>query len=206
MKNVCYAMNLKKIKRQNFYKFNKYNFSYSDSEVHIWISNANPGFRPEAYKNRVTMTNFPRKIDFFDGKGAKEIFVGPKHTGVVTESGELYTFGSGSWGVLGHGDEKSTASTSPKLVEYFTKNNIKVSKVCVGDFHTMVLTDDKQVYTWGFAGKKGLLGLYYSDLGALGHGDIQDTFIPRKVKFFEKNNIQVKDIACGTRHSMVLTG
>lgn len=83
----------------------------------------------------------------------------------------------------------------------------------MGDYHSMALTDKGEVYTWGYGGKKGFLGLLIRgnrfvniDYGALGHGDIEKHFVPKKVKFFEENGIKIKDIACGIRHCVVLTG
>jgi alpha-tubulin suppressor-like RCC1 family protein len=87
--------------------------------------------------------------------------MGPRHSGVITEDGSLYTFGSGNYGILGHGDEKDVKHTQPKLVEYFKANNLKVKKVCMGDFFTIALTEDGGVYTWGFGGKKGFLGILF---------------------------------------------
>ena len=71
----------------------------------------------------------------------------------------MYTFGTGNWGVLGHGSEDEIQYPQAKRVEYFTKQNIKVKKACLGDYHSMVLTENGEVYTWGFGGKKGFLGL-----------------------------------------------
>lgn len=87
--------------------------------------------------------------------------MGPRHSGVVTENGDLFTFGSGNWGVLGHGDESSVKIHEPKLVEYFKNNNKKIKKVCMGDFHTIALTEEGEVYTWGFGGKPGFLGILF---------------------------------------------
>jgi alpha-tubulin suppressor-like RCC1 family protein len=134
------------------------------TELYIWLSNVSPGRRTDDYKNKLILANFPRKLDFFDDKNPKNIYMGPRHSGVVTENGELYTFGSGNWGVLGHGTEESINFHEPKKVEFFTKNNIKVKKVCMGDFHTMVLAEDGSVYTWGFGGKKGFLNLFFSGM------------------------------------------
>jgi hypothetical protein len=45
---------------------------------------------------------------------------------VITKSGELYTFGNGNWGVLGHGNEDKVAFNKPKLlVEFAVQRMIK---------------------------------------------------------------------------------
>jgi alpha-tubulin suppressor-like RCC1 family protein len=53
----------------------------------------------------------------------------------------LYTFGSGNWGVLGHGDEKSFRHDKPKLVEYFKEKGIQIKDVSMGDYHTIALDE-----------------------------------------------------------------
>jgi alpha-tubulin suppressor-like RCC1 family protein len=149
-----------------FFTINKSYFSttINKTQLFIWLSNVSPGRRTDDYKNKLILSNYPKKLDFFDEKNPKYIYMGPRHSGVVTEKGELYTFGTGNWGVLGHGNEDSVNFNKPKLVEYFAKNNIKVSKVCMGDFHTMALSEDGSVYTWGYGGKKGFMNLLFTGI------------------------------------------
>jgi hypothetical protein len=148
-----------------FHKFsNNKNFSttHSKNELYIWVSNAAPGMRMDDYKNKYSLRNFPKRLDFFNDKNPQYIYMGPRHSGCVTQNGELYTFGSGNWGVLGHGNEDSVKIESPKLVEYFSKNKIKIQKVCMGDFHTLALDDNGNVYSWGYGGKKGFMNLLFT--------------------------------------------
>ena len=54
----------------------------------------------------------------------------------------------------------------------FEKLGLKVVDVALGDYHSMALTDDGSVWTWGYAGKKGFFNwMYAQEVGALGHGD-----------------------------------
>ena len=55
------------------------------------------------------------------------------------ENGELYTFGKGKYGVLGHDDYVATRYR-PNLVKYFIENNLKIKDVAVGTHHTIALT------------------------------------------------------------------
>jgi Regulator of chromosome condensation (RCC1) repeat len=38
---------------------------------------------------------------------------------MLIDTGNLFTFGSGNWGILGHGNEKDIRFDNPQLVEYF---------------------------------------------------------------------------------------
>ena len=81
-------------------------------------------------------------------------------------------FGSGNWGVLGQGNETDVRFDKPIQVTKFEKLGLKVVDCCLGEYHTMVLTDDGSVWTWGYAGKKGMFNwMYTQEIGALGHGD-----------------------------------
>lgn len=55
----------------------------------------------------------PRRIEAFDELGVKEIRVGLRHSAIITEKGELYTFGQGNWGVLGIGNENFVSFNKP---------------------------------------------------------------------------------------------
>jgi alpha-tubulin suppressor-like RCC1 family protein len=98
--------------------------------------------------------------------------VGIRHSAALSKDGELYMFGSGNWGVLGNGDETDVRFDQPTLVTKFQKLGLKVVDVALGEFHSYALTDDGNVWTWGYAGKSGMFNWMYSqEIGALGHGD-----------------------------------
>ena len=81
----------------------------------------------------------------------------------------------------------------------------KVVDVAMGEYHTLAMTEDGNVYTWGYGGKAGYFNwMYAQEIGALGHGDIHHTFVPKKVKFFEENGLKVKMIAAGNYHCAVV--
>lgn len=125
---------------------------------------------------------------------------------MITEDGALYTFGSGNWGVLGHGNEKSVSHKEPKRVEFFERRNIKVKDSKAGRYHTVVLTEDNEVFTWGYGGKEAYFSwMVAQEVGALGHGDKKPFFIPKKVSYFDKVDSKIIQIAAGMYHSAALT-
>ena len=74
----------------------------------------------------------------------------------------------GAWGKLGHGDLQN--QLLPKKIEAFAGE--RVVAVSAGDMHSLAITADGAVFTWG----KG------AD-GCLGHGeDLSDQLLPKKVE------------------------
>jgi RCC1 and BTB domain-containing protein len=88
------------------------------------------------------------------GKRPKQIACGGFHTAVVTEDGKVYTHGGGEHGQLGHGDKVN--KLKPTLVQAL--DPMFVSQITCGWSHSVGLTADGKVWTWG-NGDHGKLGL-----------------------------------------------
>lgn len=69
----------------------------------------------------------------------------------------------------------------------------------------MALSEDGNIYTWGYGGKKGYFNWMYSqEVGALGLGSLDPHFTPKLVKFFPENDLKVTQIAAGNYHCVAL--
>lgn len=67
-----------------------------------------------------------------------------KHTAVVSEAGEIYTWGCNKEGQLGYGTSNSASNYTPRVVEYLKgKSFIGVS---AAKYHTIVLGSDGEVW------------------------------------------------------------
>ncbi|KDO27563.1 hypothetical protein SPRG_06830 [Saprolegnia parasitica CBS 223.65] len=92
----------------------------------------------------------------------QKIHAGPSHSLAITHTGELYTWGNGGHGRLGHGCEES--DWSPKRVEYFTLTgrldahvvlpneatpDVVGRAIAAGRLHSAVVDTRDQVYMWG---------------------------------------------------------
>ena len=88
-------------------------------------------------------------------------------TAVWTEAGELFTFGHGGHGLLGHGGIQ--AELVPRLVEALVGK--KVVGAAVAYYHTVVWTEEGELFTFGHGGH-----------GKLGHGGIENEPVPRLVE------------------------
>jgi len=124
------------------------------------------------------------------------VAAGAYHTTVLTVDGDVYTWGWNDFGQLG--DSTQTKSRIPKKVEVL--DNIQVVAVAAGSYHSLALTANGRVYSWG-KNDYGQLGYPTSsyDCGESSEtcrstprlvADLQDTFITR--------------IAAGSYHSMAL--
>ena len=71
-------------------------------------------------------------------------------------------FGSGLYGVLGVGNENYVDHVNPQVVKSFEKMGLKVIDIDMGDSHSIALTEDGNVWTWGYAGKSGSFNWMYS--------------------------------------------
>jgi hypothetical protein len=118
------------------------------------------------------------------GGAKKMIIAGQWHT-LVTSGTETWSFGDGAYGRLGHGGAEHEAV--PRLIEAL--NRVVVKQVAAGLYHSMVLTSDGDVWTWGDG-----------DDGRLGHGNTDRQNVPKRVGGLTN----VTDIASGWSHSLAV--
>ena len=164
----------------------------STGAVYTWGNNS-CGRTGQGKSQRIA--RLPRLVrggDFATGIGGRRIIIGisasASHTACVSQEGEVFTFGSGNYGKLGHGNEDS--SFVPILVKGLV--GIKVAQVSCGHFHTAFCTENGGVYTCG-----------EGENGKLGHGDYEDRYTPELVHGLD--GLVVIQVQCGIDHSMALT-
>jgi len=104
---------------------------------------------------------------FVTGKEVIGAAAGTNHTAAWTEEGELFTFGYGDEGQLGHGG--GVNELVPKLVEALAGKN--VVGAAAGNTHTVVWTETGELFTFG-----------YGNTGKLGHGGEGLELVPRLVE------------------------
>ncbi|XP_054644739.1 E3 ubiquitin-protein ligase HERC2 isoform X2 [Dunckerocampus dactyliophorus] len=132
----------------------------------------------------------PRLIEALKTKRIRDIACGSSHSAAITSSGELYSWGLGEYGRLGHGD--NTTQLRPKLVKVLL--GYRVIQVACGsrDAQTLALTDEGLVFSWGDG-----------DFGKLGRGGSEGCNIPQNIE--RLNGQGVCQIECGAQFSLALT-
>lgn len=96
---------------------------------------------------------------------------------------------------LGHNNKQDDR---PKAVEFFIKNNLKVVDVSVGSRHTLALTDNGTLWSFGVGNKdlNIIFSLFKSSMGALGHSDKGSHSLPKAIATF-KDLPKIKHITSG---------
>ncbi|XP_075414118.1 RCC1 domain-containing protein 1 isoform X2 [Tenrec ecaudatus] len=89
----------------------------------------------------ISVQPFPALLDLPLDSTVVKASCGSRHTAVVTRTGELYTWGWGKYGQLGH---KGTSSLDrPCRVEYFVDKQLQVQAVTCGPWNTYVYAVEK---------------------------------------------------------------
>ena len=129
----------------------------------------------------------PKLIEVLSGSNIELVACGEYHTCAVTFSGDLYTWGDGSQnsGLLGHGSEVS--HWIPRKVSG-DMEGIHISYISCGLWHTAAVTSAGQLFTFGDG-----------SFGALGHGDLSSSSIPREVEALR--GLRTTRVACGVWHT-----
>jgi hypothetical protein len=102
--------------------------------------------------------------------------------------GDVYTFGEGTEGQLGHGDLNN--HLQPRLVQALVGQ--RMIQVSAGDQHCVGVTEHGEILSWG-TGRSGQLGMGYK----------RNLSIPLLVQ--PLHSLRVLEVACGSNHSLVLT-
>ena len=129
----------------------------------------------------------PKVVEALRGMRIVNIRASLTHNLVLTEAGEVLSFGFGMDGILGHGDEED--QPAPKVVEAL--RGVRIVNISAGATHSLVLTEAGEVLSFGVG-----LG------GRLGHGDEEVRYAPKVVEALR--GIRIVNISAGGSHSLVL--
>ncbi|XP_058091699.1 PH, RCC1 and FYVE domains-containing protein 1-like isoform X2 [Magnolia sinica] len=133
-----------------------------------------------------------------EGFQVLSVACGTWHSALATSNGKLFTFGDGTFGVLGHGDRESC--WYPREVQ--SLSGLKTIKVACGVWHTAAIVEvigqnggnigSRKLFTWGDG-----------DKNRLGHGDKKAQLVPTCVSSLIDYNFH--QLACGHSITVALT-
>lgn len=119
-------------------------FKNSDpTEAYTWGNNTNFSLGHGNQESR----QHPELIDVFARTGVyiKQVVLCKFHTVFLSQKGQVFTCGHGQGGRLGHGDEQTYMV--PRIVEGLMSHHC--AQVAAAKDHTVVLTEEGYVYTFG---------------------------------------------------------
>jgi len=131
----------------------------------------------------------PMKIEAMAGQRVLAVSAGFAHSLAITADGSVWSWGRGTFGKLGHGQQQQN-QLEPKKVEAFAGQ--RVIAVSAGNLHSLAITADGSVWSWGWGA-----------CGRLGHGDQQGQLLPMKIEALAGQRVLA--VSAGFAHSLALT-
>jgi len=116
---------------------------------------------------------------------------GAFHSLALTSDGQVLAWGTNSSGELGNGTHGSTSNSHP--VSVAVPAGTTVTAITAGSFHSLALTSDGHVLSWGFNGA-----------GELGDGSTTSSDVPVQVTI--PGNLKATAVGAGpgATHSMAI--
>ncbi|KAL2737934.1 RCC1 domain-containing protein 1 isoform X1 [Vespula squamosa] len=135
------------------------------------------------------LVEMPKRIKFVD------FSCGFDHTIMLAANGDVYSMGMGTRGQLGHGDLEDC--DEPQLIEALA--GLNVVQISAGGWHNAVVTDQGDLYTWGW-NVNGELGIP--------NGDAKVVAIPTVIDFTNHKeeciDVNVKKVQCGNTFTICM--
>nr|XP_028578683.1 inhibitor of Bruton tyrosine kinase isoform X1 [Podarcis muralis] len=159
------------------------------TDVYTWGNNINFTLGHGGQQSK----HHPELVDLFPRNGVyiKQVVLCKFHSVFLSQKGQVYTCGHGQGGRLGHGDEQTCLI--PRLVESLMGH--QCSQVAAAKDHTLVLTEDGCVYTFGLN--------TFHQLGVL--PPPPNCNVPRQVQAKNLKGRTVIGVAAGRFHTVLWT-
>ncbi|KAI0496120.1 hypothetical protein KFK09_022427 [Dendrobium nobile] len=131
----------------------------------------------------------PTLLRTLDGLEIFSVICGADHTTAYSESElQVYSWGWGDFGRLGHGNSSDVFTPQPiKALQ-----GIRIKQIACGDSHCLAVTMQGVVQSWG-----------RNQNGQLGLGTNEDSLIPQKIQAFQGQRMAL--VACGWRHTITVS-
>ncbi|XP_051008249.1 probable E3 ubiquitin-protein ligase HERC6 [Acomys russatus] len=141
-------------------------------------------------QRREHCTELPEPIQALNNLHIDHVSCGKEHSMAVCHKGKVFAWGAGSHGQLGIGEFKEINIMPMKIKAL---GSIKIIQVSCGHYHSLALSEDGQVFSWGNNSQGQLgLGLKFCSQAS-----------PQRVKSLE--GIPLAQVAAGGNHSFALS-
>ncbi|XP_031258374.1 ultraviolet-B receptor UVR8-like isoform X2 [Pistacia vera] len=131
----------------------------------------------------------PTQLSALDDLEIVSVTCGADHTTAYSESRmEVYSWGWGDFGRLGHGNSSDLFTPQPIKALH----GLRIKQIACGDSHCLAVTMEGEVQSWG-----------RNQNGQLGLGTTEDALVPQKIQAFQ--GVSIKMVAAGAEHSVAVT-
>jgi alpha-tubulin suppressor-like RCC1 family protein len=131
----------------------------------------------------------PKAIFALFGKAISDVHCGAEYSlAVSSQNSEVYSWGWGDFGRLGHADSADVFVPTPIA----SLSGRKVTAVACGDTHTLVILDGGRLVSFG-----------RNQNGQLGNASTNDCYEPQEVRVVGGEWVTM--VACGAEHSACCT-
>lgn len=134
----------------------------------------------------------PQRIDALRHVRAVDVAAGTAHSIVVASDGRTYTFGQGTHGRLGHGNE--ARQLVPKVVLGGDLGAETIVRASAGHAHSVLVGANGTAFTCGWGAD-----------GQLGHGALRSATLPQRVAALLEADVQVTQASAGSTHTLFVT-
>ena len=199
---------IKKIFSKYLYEDLFQNLSYKKNLPNGIIISCGNNKHNETSHDRYEKLTLPRVIFKLKNEMINKIYSGWEHNIVLNNKGEIFSFGHNQCYQCGLPNNQKFSTNNENINDptniSILHNNLRAIKVSCGNEHSLILSQDKNIFGIG-NNEGGLLGLKDNKL---------KTYKPIKINFLHKINInknnenyegKMSDISCGTMHNLALT-
>jgi len=162
----------------------------SDGQVFAWGINSFGQLGNNGLGNNSSVPVAVDASGVLDGKVVVAVAGGGSHSLALTSDGQVFAWGADSYGQLGN-NSTTDKSVPVAVTTVGALAGKSVVAIAGGGSHSLALTSDGQVFTWGF-----------NNSGQLGNNSITNSSVPVLVNVSGKT---VVAIAAGYSHSLALT-
>lgn len=134
----------------------------------------------------------PSLIESISNMEISQICTGSYQSYAICQNKDVYAWGNGEYGQLGLGDYSNTYVPTRIILSSKYLSQLEIVKIDSGPRHTMMLTKQRTVYCCGD-----------NSYGQLGIPSKSRSNHPTLCRYLKEDII---DIACGTKHTLFLTG
>ena len=135
-----------------------------------------------------------KKIKYFSEQEIiiKDISIAEFHCLALDQTGKIFGWGGNLFNKLGRKFDVLQGIPNQIPIKH------KIKTISCGDYHSCAISEEGVLYSWGGGGES-------YNKGQCGHGTKKDIQKPKKVEFFIKKNLKVKNVSCGGYHTIVKT-